>query len=296
MVQQTQQNAEKETRQRIKGVFSTQELRKVGTGTTTRKVIQKSYWFVEEDETGKITVQPLNANYVPSGPVQVIPLEELIARFAPEPEFYIQTVYPRMRELVKTVARADRYRQRGETYSAEYEYSNALKVDIENVRANFGLGLTYLDRGEKSKAEDIFSRLVKLEAAYQPEHKHLFNEFGIKLRKTKMLDEALSYYQRALELSKNDENLYCNLARVYVEKGNNEAAIDALASSLQINPSFDTAVKFLKWLMEKRLVPPARVEQVKKLIAASQSKVAANVTDKRIETPEKASSASETSV
>ena len=296
MVQQTQQNAEKETRQRIKGVFSTQELRKVGTGTTTRKVIQKSYWFVEEDETGKITVQPLNANYVPSGPVQVIPLEELIARFAPEPEFYIQTVYPRMRELVKTVARADRYRQRGETYSAEYEYSNALKVDIENVRANFGLGLTYLDRGEKSKAEDIFSRLVKLEAAYQPEHKHLFNEFGIKLRKTKMLDEALSYYQRALELSKNDENLYCNLARVHVEKGNNEAAIDALASSLQINPSFDTAVKFLKWLMEKRLVPPARVEQVKKLIAASQSKVAANVTDKRIETPEKASSASETSV
>ncbi len=295
MVQQTQQNAEKETRQRIKGVFSTQELRKVGTGTTTRKVIQKSYWFVEEDETGKITVQPLNANYVPSGPVQVIPLEELIARFAPEPEFYIQTVYPRMRELVKTVARADRYRQRGETYSAEYEYSNALKVDIENVRANFGLGLTYLDRGEKSKAEDIFSRLVKLEAAYQPEHKHLFNEFGIKLRKTKMLDEALSYYQRALELSKNDENLYCNLARVYVEKGNNEAAIDALASSLQINPSFDAAVKFLKWLMEKRLVPPARVEQVKKLIAVSQNKAAANVADKRIETPEKAPSASETS-
>ena len=173
-----------------------------------------------------------------------------------------------MRELVKTVARADRYRQRGETYSAEYEYSNALKVDIENVRANFGLGLTYLDRGEKSKAEDIFSRLVKLEATYQPEHKHLFNEFGMKLRKTKMLDEALTYYQQALELSKNDENLYCNLARVYAEKGDNEAAIDALANSLQINPSFDVAVKFLGWLMEKKLVPPTRTEQVKKLIAS----------------------------
>lgn len=265
---QTPQNSEKETRQRIKGVFSTQELRKVGTGTTTRKVIQKSYWFVEEDEAGTITVQPLNGNYVPSGPLQTIPLEDLIAKFAPEPEFYIQTVYPRMRELVKTVARADRYRQRGETYSAEYEYSNALKVDIENVRANFGLGLTYLDRGEKSKAEDIFSRLVKLEATYQPEHKHLFNEFGMKLRKTKMLDEALTYYQQALELSKNDENLYCNLARVYAEKGDNEAAIDALANSLQINPSFDVAVKFLGWLMEKKLVPPTRTEQVKKLIAS----------------------------
>ena len=93
---QTPQNSEKETRQRIKGVFSTQELRKVGTGTTTRKVIQKSYWFVEEDEAGTITVQPLNGNYVPSGPLQTIPLEDLIAKFAPEPEFYIQTVYPRI--------------------------------------------------------------------------------------------------------------------------------------------------------------------------------------------------------
>lgn len=271
MSQQTPRDSKEETRQRIKGVFSTQELRKVGTGTTTRKVIQKFYWFVEEGENGKITAQPLNGNYVPSGPLQEVALEDVIAKFAPEPEFYLQTVYPRMRELVKTVARAERYRQRGETYSAEYEYANALKVDVENVRANFGLGLTYLDRGEKSKAEDIFGRLVKLEATYQPEHKHLFNEFGMKLRKTKMLDEALTYYQRALELSKNDENLYCNLARVYAEKGDNEAAIDALAGSLQVNPSFDTAVKFLEWLKEKKLVPPSRMEQVKKLITAARN-------------------------
>ena len=37
-------------RERIKGVFSTQDVKKVGTGTTTRKTIQKGFWYAEETE------------------------------------------------------------------------------------------------------------------------------------------------------------------------------------------------------------------------------------------------------
>jgi len=198
-----QENKKKEL---IKGVFSTQTLMKVGTGTTQRKTIQKSYWFAEEKEDGTITIQPLNVNYVPSGPKKEIPKDEFLDKFSPEPEFYIQTVYPKMRELTKTIARAERHRKRGETYSAEFEYKNALKVDEENIRANFGLGLTYLERGEKEKANDVFKRLVKLDAAFEEENKHLFNEFGINLRKQDMYDQAVEYYSRALELTKNDED------------------------------------------------------------------------------------------
>ena len=99
-------------RERIKGVFSSQEVRKVGTGTTTRKTIQKAYWFVEENDDGSLMVQPLNANYIPSGPKRTVPLDEFLERFAPEPEFYMQTVFPKMREVNKTIARADRHRKR----------------------------------------------------------------------------------------------------------------------------------------------------------------------------------------
>lgn len=194
-----------EKRDRMRGVFSTQEIRKVGTGTTTRKTIQKSFWYVDEGDDGVIEVQPLNSNYVPSGPKRKIDRDELLDKFAPEPEFYVQTVFPKMRELNKTIARADRHRQKGETFSAEFEYNNALKVDEENVRANFGIGLTYLERGETDKADNIFERLVKLDAAFEEEHKHLFNEFGINLRKSKMYDQAVEYYGRALELSQGDK-------------------------------------------------------------------------------------------
>ena len=247
-------------RERIKGVFSSQEVRKVGTGTTTRKTIQKGYWFVEENDDGSLLVQPLNSNYIPSGPKRTVNLDEFLERFAPEPEFYMNTVYPKIREVNKTIARADRHRKRGESFSAEFEYNNALAVDEENVRANFGLGLTYLERGDNSKANDIFERLVKLDAAFEEEHKHLFNEFGINLRKNKMLDQSLEYYQRAMELSKKDENLFYNIARVYLEKKDFQKTVACLLTTLELNPELEAGHKFLQWMKDKDLVPKDMAE------------------------------------
>lgn len=242
----------------ITGVFSTQEVRKVGTGTTSRKSIHKSFWYCVELETGpeagKIEIQPLNSNYIPAGPKRVIDKEQFLDSFSPEPEFYVSTVFPRMREVTKTVARADRHRQNKEYFSAEMEYNNALKVDEENVRANFGLGLTYLERNESDKAENIFGRLVKLDAAFEEEHKHLFNEFGIQLRKNKMFQQAVEYYKRGLELSSSDENLYYNIARAFLENGQADEAVDMLVKGLEVNPGLDEAARFLIWMLGKNLV------------------------------------------
>lgn len=242
-------------RERINGVFSSQEVKKVGTGTTTRKTIQKTFWFCTEMDNGTLEVQPLNPNYVPSGPKKTITKDEFFASFSPEPEMYVSNVYPKMRELNQTIARADRHRAKGEHFSAEMEYGTALKVDEENVRANFGLGITYLERGESGKADNIFERLVRLEAAFEEEHKHLFNEFGIKLRKNKMLDQSISYYERAMDLAKKDENLMYNLARAYLDAQKYDKALDALLQALELNPKLEPGVKFLEWLINNKLVP-----------------------------------------
>ena len=249
----TQQHAEK--RERINGVFSSQEVKKVGTGTTTRKTIQKAFWFCIEQEDGQVEVQPLNPNYVPSGPKKMLSMEQFLTSFAPEPEMYVSSVYPKMREMNKTIARAERHRGNKEYFSAEMEYGTALKVDEENVRANFGLGITYLDRGEKSKADNIFERLVKLDAAFEKEHKHLFNEFGINLRKNGMVDQAVTYYTRAMELEAQDEHLFHNLARAYLEKKDTNHAIEFLLKSLELNPGLEVSIKFLLWMVSKNLIP-----------------------------------------
>lgn len=254
----------------VRGVFSTQEVRRVGTGTTTRKTVQKTFWFIEQH--GKeIDCQPLNTNYVPSGPKRKITLDELIAKFSPEPEFYLNSVFPKMQEMQRSIDNGDEHRENGENFAAEFEYTRALKVDEENVRANFGIGLTYLERGDNAKAQDIFQRLVKLEAAFEPEHKHLFNEFGINLRKSKMLQESFEYYQRALEISPTDENLYMNMARVLLELKDISQCVDYLLKALELAPRHETSLKFLAWLIQKQLVPADRIEGVRAALQAAQN-------------------------
>lgn len=246
----------------ITGVFSTQEVRKVGVGTTSRKSVHKSFWYCVEQgpgpNEGKVEIQPLNTNYIPAGPKRIVEKEHFLSGFSPELEFYVSTVFPRMREVNKTVARADRHRKNNELFSAEMEYNNALKVDEENVRANFGLGLTYLQRNETDKADNIFGRLVKLDAAFEQEHKHLFNEFGIQLRKNRMFKQAIEYYNRALELSAADENLYYNIARAALENGDNDGAVVMLLRGLTMNPAMEEAARFLIWILGKGLVSDAK--------------------------------------
>lgn len=240
-------------RERIKGIFSTQAIQKVGTGTTTRRTIQKMYWFVEESEGGVLEVQPLNKNYVPSGPKRRIALEELLEKFSPEPEFYISTVYPRLRELNMVIQKGERHREKGEIFSAELEFGQALAVDEENIRANFGLGLTYLDRGEANKADDIFQRLVRLDATFEKEHKHLFNEFGMNLRRNKMLDQALDYYQRAEQLAESDDNLMFNIARAFFDKKQYDKAMEYLKKAITLNPQHEQSRRFVAFLEERGL-------------------------------------------
>ena len=272
MSQQPGSNNAQPLHDRIKGVFSTQEVRRVGTGTTQRKTIYKGFYFIEQqDESGNFECQPLNANYVPSGQKRFITLEELMEKFSPEPEFYLNSVYPKMQELQRTIDNADTHRAKDETFAAEHEYSAALKVDEENVRANFGIGLTYLQRGENTKADDIFERLVKLDAAFEPEHKHMFNTFGINLRKAKMYQQAVTYYSRALEISKDDENLHVNVARALFEVKDIDGCAEHLFKALELAPGQEQATKFLLWLAEKKLVSAPFAERIRQTLSQAQA-------------------------
>ncbi|NDV17998.1 hypothetical protein GO013_01025 [Pseudodesulfovibrio sp. JC047] len=250
----TKQEIVRDGAEKIKGIFSTQTVAKVGTGTTQRKTIQKTYWNVEEEDRGVISIQPLNKNYVPSGPKRQIDRDEFLSKFNPEPEFYVSTVYPAIKEMDGAVVRGEKHRERGAAYSAEFEYQQAMAIDEENVRANFGLGLTYLDRGDQVKANDIFERLVGLEAAFETEHKHLFNDFGINMRKNRMYDQALQYYLRAEELVKNDEHLFHNIARCYYEKGNIGDCKKYLLKSLTVNPHLEASKQFWAYLQTQGLI------------------------------------------
>lgn len=242
---------------RISGVFSQKKTVKIGTGTTARKTEIVTYFLVEEREGGTLMVQALAANDLPFGPRSEITRDELLSTYLPEPQKTLarNTPAPSAQELEiqKAVARGDKFRKRGESFTAEFEYNKALAMDMGNVRANFGIGLCYIERGEKEKAREVFERVVHLDAAFEDEHKHLFNEFGINLRKAGMHDEAQDYYRRALELSPTDENLHYNLARAAFDKGDPKTAAQSLGACLKLNSGHAEALQFIEYLRRKKM-------------------------------------------
>jgi len=243
---------------RISGVFSQKKIAKIGTGTTARKTEITSYFWVQEGAGGLLEVQALTADDRPFGPVTQISHEDLLENYLPEPQKTMARAVSALSaeelEIQKAVARGDKFRKRGESFTAEFEYNKALQFDMGNVRANFGIGLCYIDRGEREKAHEVFERLVKLDAAFEDEHKHLFNEFGINLRKSGMLAESLDYYLRALQISPGDENLHYNMARAAFDKGDAKLAAQHLMSCLKLNPAHGEAKQFVEFLKRKKSV------------------------------------------
>jgi tetratricopeptide (TPR) repeat protein len=69
-----------------------------------------------------------------------------------------------------------------------------------------------------------------------------------------MMDQAIEYYERALTLSTNDENLHYNIARAYFAKGNFAKAVDHIIAALKLNRTMPESKKFLKYLAGKKLL------------------------------------------
>jgi tetratricopeptide (TPR) repeat protein len=226
----------------FQGVFSEIITKTVGFGATRRKEKKKVFWLLERDAQGRTTVRALNRDYLPTGEPREIAEQDAVCRLYPEPGIYMDKVAPRMREVERLADEGDGHRARQELYSAEYAYRSALAIDEDHIRANFGLGLTYLSLDDKPRAQHTFRKIVSMTSAFAPQHKHLFNEFGISLRKSGLFEECLEYYTRALELhAQDDEHLLFNIARAHFHSANYAQSVAFSLQALEQNPELREA-------------------------------------------------------
>lgn len=240
----------------IPGLFSTQtKAPNRMDGIQVSSYTNKIYWYAEYDQQGRLSVQPLNAQMVPSGVRLPVTLEALAKNYTVEKSVYENSVLPKIRRLEGILDKADELRTEGKHERASCEYRRALAIDEESIRGNFGVGLVHLAKGDKQKANEVFKLLLKLEGAFEAQHKHIFNEFGINLRKNKMFEEAIEFYGRALQLTQDDENLHINLARAQCEMKKFSSCTMHLVEALQISPGNKAATDFLMWMLTKGYVP-----------------------------------------
>ncbi len=229
-------------------VVSDKSNQKLGEGVTQQKTQRCIYYYAEKPEQGDICVQALNGNYIPAGEKTFMDDAEFCLRFRPEPLIFYNQVKPAMDNLSATLDKADRHRQAERFDKAEAAYQKAMRMDPDNLRAIFGLGITQLAMGESEEAGKIFAKLMDIEFPFTRENKHLFNEFGIRLRRNGMLREGLEWYGKALQCSQHDSHLYYNKGRLHLDLGEAQHARECMCQALELEPDLEPARKLLQVL------------------------------------------------
>ncbi|MEW5724129.1 MAG: tetratricopeptide repeat protein [Thermodesulfobacteriota bacterium] len=228
------------------GVYEEVIVQTIGTGGTTRKQEIKNYYLVKPADENLVEVQLMDMYDQPLPIVEKIPMEDFRRRFKFIPDYLARKKSPVQQKIDKAIATAETHYRRREFNSAEYEYTKALRLDEENVRANFGIGKVYLATGETEKARETFAKLAGIEAVFEEKNKHIFNELGMELRKLKLYDEAVEYYLKALTIARDDENLFFNAARAYYEKEDYQNALVFLGKAFSLKPDHPEARQLLR--------------------------------------------------
>jgi len=237
---------------KFEGVFLLEKEARIGTGHTEKKVVQKMYCLAKELESGEVEVRYLDGNDKPMEIAERFSKQEFVHRFTFQPYYLERKEAGQQKKLLKHIVTAEEHARKNELHSAEYEYKNALRLDEQNLRANFGIGNVYLQMGEKDKAKEIFANISKIDAIFEEQNKHFFNECGIQLRKQELYQEAIEYYNKAINLSPDDEHLFFNLARAYFEKGEVAQANEYIARALAAKPDFEEAKLLLQYMADRQ--------------------------------------------
>lgn len=113
------------------------------------------------------------------------------------------------------------------------------------------------DRMEKTK--EIFIEIIK-------EDKHApnpYNTLGVRLRRIGDYPGAVHAYERALELTPEDENIHYNLAKAYYFMGKYAKATEQVSRALRCNSGFQEANDFYKELTGTPWAGPTCKRKVK---------------------------------
>lgn len=242
---------------KLYGIFSQEVEVTLGSGMTRRKSLSKTYWFVKEVSGNRVELRSLDIDFNLQGQLVEADKGEVLSTYLPEP----QATY---KYLSRPLMEGDGYREGGNHAGAVREYEKVRRIDEANIRANFGLGISLLALGHTDKALYVFKNILEMDEAFADEHKHLFNELGISLRRRGLFDQTLQYYFKAQEMTSMDENLQFNIARAYFEKGDMEKTVWHLLKALDINSYFEEGLYFAKYVLDRRLIPKddSRSEQL----------------------------------
>ncbi|HEU6436561.1 MAG TPA: tetratricopeptide repeat protein [Nitratidesulfovibrio sp.] len=271
----------------FKGVYSSADPRRVGGAVPGRGAARKRYWFVWEHDAGGYVVQPLSASMQPTGERRAVSTAELARSYVFEPDILAAPIKTAPVSPVTQTGRAEHGSLKGAStpggFDAKAAPYGAAQPDLpapaapraaamrdatrrtgdiaghevgaqteRALRADFATALAQLRRGDRDRAVRALERLAEAPGEFVPAHRHMFTDFGINLRKSKLPRIAIRHHLRALDLSPDDSHVLFNIARAYYDMGDMERAEKHLRESLELTPDLEPSRRFLEFLLERK--------------------------------------------
>ncbi|MBI4806474.1 MAG: tetratricopeptide repeat protein [Desulfovibrio sp.] len=230
------------------GVYSLRKLSEIGSGSTLVDHKNVTYWYVRQLSDTRLEVQPLTDQGVPSGILKSVDVKDFIKSYTPEPLYYTDHRVPLVAGLARKILDGDDTVSLGSLDVKEFSALKALLVDQVDFPAHSDPGYDLAHKRVMASIKKILGLLMCRCEMSRDEHRNRFNSFGVSLRKDGHLDESIGFFSKALELEKNDENIYFNMARVYFDKGDLESCTRVLEQALILNPDFKEAGQFVRYV------------------------------------------------
>jgi tetratricopeptide (TPR) repeat protein len=127
--------------------------------------------------------------------------------------------------------------ERGYYTQAQQFFSQALKDDPSSAEALYGVGSAYLQQQKTKEARDCFLKTVQLHAGYPGTLPNAWNNLGILAAREGNYDQAIEYFQRALQIDPQHSIALQNLGSAYRQKKDWPQAKSALERALTLNPN-----------------------------------------------------------
>lgn len=205
-------------------------------------------WFAWRLPDGSYAVQQLDQAYTAHGPAVAVAAPEFAASFKLEPSILAAPVItPDFSWLAAPGG------EPGQAEFAALERARQARQVEAGLRDSFEKALKALSRPRDKKAAlASIERIAETKQGIVTEHKHMFRDFGVALRKKALLELALACARRAVELSPDDDHARFNLARLLGMAGRFDEADKQLNIAQQLDPREKVYPRLRKYLDSKR--------------------------------------------
>ncbi|MEM3397377.1 MAG: tetratricopeptide repeat protein [Thermoplasmata archaeon] len=135
----------------------------------------------------------------------------------------------------------------GKVEEAIEKFRSAIAIMPDNIEAWKALGNLYMLRDDFAAAKDAFEKVVRTGKA-DWETWYLMGRANFR---TGLVNEAIEYYEKALQIESRAPVVYMALAEIYASREKLPEAVDCYAKVLQLNPDYKEALQNRALLLEK---------------------------------------------